>query len=112
LDKAALCKSVLLAHPQQGWELAINSNPGYLKRTSTGGIQFILTSIIEERGCGEGTQMCRFSFCELIWYVYLYMMCLCCENVKISIFTFSPRRGPPPPGGGGLLEIILLLYNI
>jgi hypothetical protein len=29
----------------------LNSNPGgYLKRTSTGGIKFILTSLSEERG--------------------------------------------------------------
>ncbi len=32
-----------------------NSNPcGYIKRTSTGGIRFILTSVSEERGVGNG----------------------------------------------------------
>ncbi len=63
-----------------------NSNPGsYIKRTSIGGIKFILTSMFEERGCrcGEWTHMCRFYLYDLIWSVYLYMICLCCENVKI-----------------------------
>jgi hypothetical protein len=44
----------------------------YIKRTSKGGMKFILTSIFEERVCGEWTHMCRFYFYELIWYVYLY----------------------------------------
>ncbi len=38
--------------------LKFNSNPGgYIKRTLTGGIRFILTSIFKERGCGERTHM-------------------------------------------------------
>jgi hypothetical protein len=58
-------------------DLLHNSNSGgYIKRTSMGGIVFILTSISKERGCGEWTYMCRFYFYELIWFVHLYLMCL------------------------------------
>jgi hypothetical protein len=45
-------------------------------------------------GNGQWTHMCRFYFCELIWSVYLYLMCLCCENVKIKNFKFNPRTPP------------------
>ncbi len=35
--------------------VCINSNPGgYMKRTSKGSIQFILTSVFEEGGVGNG----------------------------------------------------------
>ncbi len=48
------------------------SYPGiYKKRTSTGGIKFILRSVSEETGLQKWTHMCRFYFYELIWYVYL-----------------------------------------
>jgi len=41
----------------------LTSNPGgYIKRTSTGGIKFVFTSVSEERGNGEWTHMCRFNF--------------------------------------------------
>jgi hypothetical protein len=52
-------------------EYSFNSNPyGYIKRTSTGGIKLILTSVCEERGSLDGHIMCRFSFYELIRSVY------------------------------------------
>jgi hypothetical protein len=64
----------------------LNSNPGgYIKRTMTDGIKFILTSVSEERGGGKWTLMCRFYFYELIWSVYLYLMCLCCEMHRFKI---------------------------
>jgi hypothetical protein len=47
------------------------SNPGgFIKRTSTGRIKFILTSVSERREDGEWTHMCRFYFYELILSVY------------------------------------------
>jgi hypothetical protein len=49
-----------------------NSNPDdFIKRTSTGGIKLILTSISDDDGGGEWTQMCRFYSYELLWSVYL-----------------------------------------
>jgi len=32
---------------------------------------------------GDWKHMCRFYLYGLIWSVYLYLMGLCCENVKI-----------------------------
>jgi hypothetical protein len=60
-----------------------NSNPGgYIKRTLTGSIKFILTSVSEETEGGEWTNMCRFYFYELIRSVYL-INCLFCKKVKV-----------------------------
>jgi hypothetical protein len=47
-----------------------NSNPGgYIKRTSTGGIKFILTSFSEEKGVGNG-HICVDFISMNLWYVY------------------------------------------
>jgi hypothetical protein len=71
----------------QAARIRVNFNPGgYIKRTLTGSIKFILTSIFEERGVGNGHISVDFIFMNL------YGLCtypfFCCENVKISILNF------------------------
>ncbi len=47
------------------WSFSTNLNfnlGGYIKSILTGGILFILTSVFQERGCGERKHMCRFYF--------------------------------------------------
>ncbi len=71
----------------QNFRIVHNSKPGgYIKRTSMGGIKFILTSFFEEREGGEWTHICRFYFYELM--VCVPLNCLCGENVKILILNF------------------------
>jgi hypothetical protein len=60
----------------------INTNPGsYLKRTRPCGIQFISTSIFEERGCREWKHMCRF-----ISMKYSNMVCALISDATFNVY--------------------------
>jgi hypothetical protein len=59
---------------------------------------FLSLTILAAKKDIDGRHQVHIDFCfyELIWSVYLYLMCLCCENVKDLNFKFQSPESPLP----------------